>query len=213
MNKFSLIVKVLGIIGLLNLNVFGGTPHKSFSVWGGTDLSNNKVNSSFYFETYFPLFQSTDLKLSVGIYNTYSSHFYTVNTYKNVHIDDYNKIHLVSYQVNGTNYTVIPFGLGVSHTLNFGVFNPYLSVDINYSLIDPETIKTSDEVKGVLELNENIPDEYKKMGVLPASSLGVNFAVGSKFEIYSNLILGVRYQFNIRKEIVNSHQLLVGIYF
>ncbi len=211
MNKNGLLLKVVVFTALFTLNALAGTPRKNFSVWGGADF--NKVGSSFYFETYFPILQATEIKLSVGIYNTYSSNTYTVNTYKNVHIADYNKIHLISYNVTGTDYTVIPFALGVNYTFDFETFAPFFSVDVNYNLIDPNTIQTNETVQGVLDVNESVPEEYRTANVLPGYSFGINLAAGGKFEIYSNLTLGIRYQFNIRKEIVNSHQLLVGIYF
>jgi len=62
---------------------------------------------------------------------------------------------------------------------------------------------------------EDIPDEFKtnNQEALPEDSFGVSVGAGAIYPISANLNLDFRYFYKIDSQIINTHNLVIGITF
>jgi len=182
------------------------------SFFGGINFENfSDINEAFYFEGATNITQKLYTSFSLGYYKSVSSNNYTVNSFKYVNIDDYEKYHTITYEVIKTEYQVVPFTIGLQYYFKRNGLIPYLVFDFNYNLIDPLTFKTPELWVGTYETIEDIPMKYKSIIELPNSSLGLSLGLGIKYNLFSKFDFNFKYLYKIDNEILNTHQFLLGI--
>lgn len=184
------------------------------SLLGGINFEKiSNTNGAIYVEVATNIFSNIHFKLFTGYYKSISDKNYALNSYKYVAIDDYKKYFTFSYDVLKTKYQVIPMGLGLTYLMNYENFIPYLLIDLSYNLIDPLTEKTQELKLGEYDTLEEVPINFKNIDILPNNSFGFSTGFGSKFPLTSKIELNLRYLLKIDNEIINTHQILIGITF
>ena len=187
---------VLGVYGGINFNdisEIGG----AFSIAGKTNLTSN-----------------LNLKLSLGYYKSIESVNYTVRGNNEATIDSITFFHAGSYDVTHRVYDVLPISLGLQYVFKSEAISPYLLLDGDYNLIDLKIVRTGGESWGY-PTYEDVPDEFKVTHVetIPNNSFGGSVGMGALYNLKKGLSIDFRYLFKFSNEIINSHQLLVGIVF
>ncbi len=185
-----------------------------FSFFGGLCLANNSdIFGSVYAEGATNLYPNLYIKLSIGYYRLNNKETYKVKTYKLLNIGSYKKYHTLFYDVLGTEYQIIPISVGFLFSSHNGIFRPYAMLDFSYNLIDPLLNKTQEIKIDEYDFFDQIPSDYLKTNVLPNGSYGLAIGIGCKYLIVSGISLNLRYFYKIDTEILNSHQILIGVTF
>ena len=104
--------------------------------------------------------------------------------------------------------------MGFQYVFKSKNLSPYLVVDASYNIISVKVFRSSSTSTGYLSF-EDMPDEFKttKIEALPDNSYGFSFGAGIIYPLSTNLDLDFRYYYRIDSEIINTHNLVVGITF
>lgn len=94
--------------------------------------------------------------------------------------------------------------------------SPYLLFNLSYDIV----LNTRDYISNVITYQyasyDAIPDEYKANQDIPSFnnySYGIVLGIGGIYKISSKLNFDIRYLYKYENKIVNSNQLVIGIYF
>jgi len=153
------------------------------------------------------------LKLSFGYTNLSSANKYEVKSYTKSSIDGSETFYQISYDVEKTEYEIIPLSIGVQYNIEYGKFTPYIYSDFGYNLIHPTVHKSETSFYGQFNFYNELPVEHRYKDDLPLSSFKLAIGFGINYPLSSVFGLDIRYLNQIDSEIINSQQLLVRISF
>ncbi|KAF0147515.1 MAG: hypothetical protein FD143_3057 [Ignavibacteria bacterium] len=184
----------------------------SYGIYCGVNVNKNMfVSNAFLIEGKVFLTKNIFAKINIGYYRTVVKDSYRVFSFKYIQIQDYKKYNTVYYDVMKTQYDVFPISIGSLYLYRSSPLNYYAGIDISYNLIDPFQYRTSEKIINEFDSINDIPNVYKNIVVLPNGSYSVTLGAGAIFHFTANLYLDVRYIFKYDNELINSHQILIGI--
>jgi opacity protein-like surface antigen len=188
-------------------------PRYSFGVYSGINFGNiSESGGTLLIEVKTNLMSNFNIKLSTGYSKSFMHESYTVKTYSMATIDGTQFYLANQYDVNEKGYDVFPISLGFQYVYKNKTFSPYLLIDFNYNLIDTK-IYSSPGSTWTYDSFNSLPADFKTkhFEVLPNSSYGIMFGVGTIYQLSARLNLDLRYYYKIDSKIINTHQLIVGI--
>lgn len=213
--------KVLFILLFISFNVLKAQENKPFSnfdigFYGGINFYNtDKIRGDFLVEFKTNLISSLKLKASAGYFRTIQPYSYTVRKYSENIIDSLPRFFAAKYDLVSKNYDIFPLTLGIQYLIVNSIFSPYLSVDAVYNFMNTFIETSPSEVWSYNSIDE-IPDEFKenqKEEELLNNSYGIILGAGTSYHISSKLNLDIRYLFKYDSKIVNTHHIIIGVYF
>ncbi|MBK6914662.1 MAG: hypothetical protein IPH11_13815 [Ignavibacteriales bacterium] len=215
--------KVLFILLFISFNVLKAQENKPFSnfdigFYGGINFYNtDKIRGDFLVEFKTNLISSLKLKASAGYFRTIQpyTYNYTVRKYSENIIDTLPKFFAAKYNLVSKNYDIFLITLGIQYLIVNSIFSPYLSVDAVYNFMNTFIETSPSEVWSYNSIDE-IPDEFKenqKEEELLNNSYGIILGAGTSYHISSKLNLDIRYLFKYDSKIVNTHHIIIGVYF
>lgn len=215
--------KILLILSFILFDVAEAQENKSFSnfdigFYGGFNFYNiDNIRGNFLVELKANLVSSFKLKASTGYFRTIQPYSYTntVRKYSENTIDTLPKFFASKYNLVSKNYDIFPITFGIQYDFSQNIFSPYLSIELAYNFINTSIATSPPEVWSYNSIDE-IPAEFKetqKNEKLPDNSYGIILGVGTSYQISSKLNLDIRYLFKYDNEIINTHHLILGIYF
>ncbi|MDH7605458.1 MAG: outer membrane beta-barrel protein [Melioribacter sp.] len=216
--------KILFVLLFLSINFLKAQEKKPFSsfdvgFYGGINFYNtNNIRGDFLVEFKTNLISSLTLKASTGYFRTIQpySNIITVRKYSKYTINDTSSIFLATkYNLVSRNYDIFPLTIGIQYDINQSILSPYLSIDVAYNIINSSLDTSPPEVWSYKSMDE-IPAEFKgiqKNEILPDKSYGIILGMGTAYQISSKLNLDIRYLFKYDNKIINTHHIIVGIYF
>lgn len=214
--------KLLFILLIISINVLEAQENHPFSnfdigFYSGINFYNiDNIRGDFFVELKTNLISSFNLKASAGYLVSIQPYSYTVRKYsKNTTIDSIPRFLASKYNLVSKDYDIFPIMLGIQYNFNQSIFSPYISVDLAYNFINALIVTSPPEV-WLYNSVEEIPAEFKenqKYEKLPDNSCGVIFGTGATYKISSVLGLDIRYLFKYDNKIINTHHLIVGVYF
>ncbi|MFH1196667.1 MAG: hypothetical protein V1720_13275 [bacterium] len=185
-----------------NFGVYGGVNFETLSESGGAFLLELKTNIT------------TGINIKAGIGYSYPMQLisYNVKTNSNFVIDGISYYEARTYDVHKKGYDVFPVSLGCQYVFDYATLSPYISLDLNYNYISTK-IYTTPGVSWSYDSFNELPDEYKIKHIenLVDHSYGILLGIGTIYNISGKFNLDVRYNYKIDSEIINTHNLLVGI--
>lgn len=188
----------------LKVGFYGGINFKSLS----------EIGSSLIIEGKTSLTSNLDLKISIGYSRTYMPVSYHVNTYANRSIQGTNIWEAISYDVNKKGYDIIPFSIGLQYFITESIISPYLLSEFSYNSIATKVYKSSELHRQFYSFDE-LPDEYKikHAETIINSSSKFGIGMGATYRLTGALDLDIRYIYQFDNTIINTNQILVGIFF
>ena len=191
--------------------------HCDIGFYGGINFNEtSNIGGDFLVEFKTYLIPSLQLKAAIGYLNTSEPFTDTVRTIReNPNIDSLPRYFVSKYNYENKVYDMFPVALGIQYTFVKSVFSPYVTADAVYNFITG-SLDTSPSENWTYNSYEEIPDEFKqeqKSVELPDNSFGVMLGAGTSYRLSSKLNLDLRYFFKYDSEIVNTHHIVVGIYF
>jgi len=191
--------------------------HFDIGFYGGINFNEtSNIGGDFLVEFKTYLIPSLQLKAAFGYLNTSEPFTDTVRGIReNPNIDSLPRYFVSKYNYENKVYDMFPVSLGFQYTFIQSVFSPYVTVDAVYNFITG-SLDTSPSENWTYNSYEEIPDEFKqeqKSVELPDNSFGVMLGAGTSYQLSSKLNLDLRYFFKYDSEIVNTHHIVVGIYF
>jgi opacity protein-like surface antigen len=184
-------------------------------VYGGINFNDiSAIGGSFFFEVKTNLISNLNLKFSAGYSKSYLLESSTVKTYRIATIDSITFYNALTFNSDKKGYDVFPIALGFQYVFKSKYLSPYLVVDASYNLISAKVFRSSGTSMGYLSFEE-IPDEFKTTETeeLPDNSTSLSFGAGIIYPLSAKLNLDFRYYYRIDSEIINTHNVLVGITF
>lgn len=184
-------------------------------VYGGINFYDiSAIGTSFSFEVKTNLISNLNLKFSVGYSKSYLLESSTVKTYRIGTIDSITFYSARTFNSDKKGYDVFPIALGFQYVFKSQNISPYLLVDASYNIISEKIFRSSSSAMTYFSF-EDLPDEFKTINtdVLPDDSYGFSFGAGIIYPLTANLNLDFRYYYRIDSEIINIHNLVVGITF
>jgi hypothetical protein len=191
--------------------------HYNFGFYGGINSGiNSETGTSFFVESKTNLISNLYLNLTLGYSKVFEHESFTEKSN-----DSFNFNGTIIYygnrkDINERGYDIIPISLGCQYVFKNQTISPYLLFDLNYDVI----LNTRDYISYAITYQypsyDAIPDEYKANQDIPSStnySYGILLGVGGICKISSKLNLDIRYFYKYDSKIVNSNQLVIGIYF
>lgn len=181
-------------------------------LYGGINFSTlSSSGTSFILEGKTNLSANLNAKLSIGYSKSYLLDSYQVRTYSLTSIYNIQKYQTLSYDVNKTEYSIIPITLGLQYIFHHDIFSPYCLLEIGYNNYTT-SFYTSNWTAGIYDSYDQIPSEYKSKpeGTAKSDSYRLGFGIGAKYQILPAINLDVRYLYQFNKVIINTQQLLVG---
>jgi hypothetical protein len=214
---------IFGILLILFCNIVFAqgkdetTPFSKFQtgVYGGITFNDiSAIGGSFFIEVKTNLVSNFNLKFSAGYSKSYLLESSTVKTYRIGTIDSITYYNALTLNSDKKGYDVFPIALGFQYIFNSTDISPYLVADASYNIISTKVFRSSSTSMGYLSFEE-MPDEFKstKTEVLPDNSYSLSFGAGIIYPLSVNIDVDFRYYFRIDSEIVNTHNVIVGITF
>jgi hypothetical protein len=164
--------------------------HYSFGFYGGINSGiSSETGTTFLIESKTKLIPNLYLNLSLG----YSKR-----------------------DINERGYDIIPLSLGCQYIFKNNTISPYLLFDLCYDVIITTRDYTTYGITYQYPSYEAIPDEYKTNQGIPSFtnySYGIVLGVGGIYNLSAKLNLDIRYFYKYDSKIVNSNQVIIGIYF
>ena len=215
--------RIFGLFLILFCNILfaqgndNSTPFSDFQtgVYGGINFDDiSAIGGSFFIEVKSNLISNFNLKFSAGYSKSYLLESSTVKTYRMATIDSITFYNALTFNSDKKGYDVFPIALGFQYIFKSKNLSPYLLVDASYNIISAKVFRSSSSSMGYLSF-EDIPDEYKTTNtdVLPDNSHSFSIGTGIIYPLSTNLNLDFRYYYRIDSEIINTHNVLVGITF
>lgn len=184
-----------------------------FGAYGGINFNKiSEPGGNFLFELKTGLSPSIILRLSFGYFKSYVPTFYNVKTYTKFDFDTTTRYQATTYNVLKKGYDVFPILFGVQYVFKNQSISPYLLFDLSYSFIETKTYRSPSH-NWVYDSFDKLPDEYKIKHIesSPRTSYGITFGIGTLFQISNDIELDFRYSYKYDKDLVNTHQFIVGI--
>lgn len=213
--------KIIVLVTLLTSIVFSQENNRAksfsnfnFGVYGGVNFESiSEIGGAFYIEEKSNLTSNLNLKLSLGYYRTIESTNFTVLSIRESTIDSFTHYSTTASNVSKIIYDLIPISLGFQYVFRNPTFSPYIALDGSYNFIDYKTVRKT--YTRSYSTYEDIPDEFKNYmpNSYPNNSFGIALGFGALYKIKQNLEIDFRYLFKYDNEIINSHQILMGLNF
>ena len=144
MKKLVIIMILVGSSISISQEKYNYFSNVHFSLHGGLSFISVKDGwGAVRVEGKTHLSSNTLLKLSLGYTNLTSNNKYEVKTYSKSNINNSPLYSIVSYEVEKTDYEIIPISIGTQYNINYGKITPYLVAEIGYNLIVPVTHKSN----------------------------------------------------------------------
>lgn len=206
---------------LILSNVLLGQEYKpfeniNFGVYGGINFYNaNKLRGDFLVEIKTNVVNSTYLQISGGYSRSVQPYFYTISRYAANSLVTTPKFFASKYDITSKEYDIFPLSLGFQVMVFKSSVSPYISVNAVYNFLN-SFIETSPPVVWSYNSIDEIPEEFKKDSKvidLPANSYGITLGIGAVYNVSKAISLDCRYIYKYDNKIINTHHLLMGIYF
>lgn len=184
-------------------------------VYGGINFDDISASGgSFFIEVKTNLISNLNLKFSAGYSKSYLLESTTIKSYRIDTIDTITFFNALTFNSDKKGYDVFPIALGFQYVFKSKNLSPYLLVDASYNIISAKIFRSSSSSMSYLSF-EDIPDEFKTTNqeALPDDSFGASVGAGVIYPISANLNLDFRYFYKIDSQIINTHNLVVGITF
>ncbi len=217
MKKVFVLIFILSIGILFAQGNDETTPFSKFQtgVYGGINFNDiSAIGGSFFIEVKTNLISNLDLKFSAGYSKSYLLESSTVKTYRIATIDSITFYNALTFNSDKKGYDVFPIALGFQYIFISNSLSPYLVIDASYNIISAKVFRSSGTSMGYLSF-EDMPDEFKttEIEALPDNSYSFSCGAGIIYPLSTNLNLDFRYYYRIDSEIINTHNLVVGITF
>jgi len=191
--------------------------HFSLGFFGGINSGiNSEAGSTFFIESKSQLISSLYLNLSLGFSKVYEHESFTERSNQMFNFNGTSFFDANRYDINERGYDIIPISLGCQYVFNNQSISPYLLLDLSYDVI----IKSQDYISYAITYQYTsyaaIPEEFKTNQIIPPMtnySFGIMFGIGGIYHLSSKLNLDIRYFYKYENKIVNSNQLVIGMYF
>lgn len=193
----------MNIFSTFEYGVLGGVNFESVSDAGGDIRLEFKTNLI------------TDLKIlfSAGYNKSIESFRYNVKRYRKVTVENEVHYRAEAYDMASKIYDIFPISLGLQYFLTRSNINPYLIADVRYNFIYAKAERTPRKVWSYNSFEE-VPEEFRNeySESFPDASSAVGLGMGATYSITERLNIDLRYVYNIDNKIINTHQLLFGIF-
>lgn len=186
-----------------------------FGLYGGVNVSGETDLGglgSFEFKT--NLTSNLNLRLSVSYFYLRTNITEHVKSFNTGEIQGEEFFAAGEYTIKGREYKNVPISIGVQYFVNRSMISPYVIAEGGYNFIDGKLDRTPGEYWSY-NSEEEIPDEYKHHTpeLMPLSSFRYGLGIGAIYPLSSVFNIDVRYIYNIDTELVNTHQIILGIVF
>lgn len=209
---------------VFSMNIYLAQENKSSSifskmdlgVYGGINISNDsKTGGTFILDIKTELTHNFNMNLALGYSKSFADASYTVKSYSINTINGIQFYYANQYNVNENSYDLIPFYLGVQYIFKQNTFSPYFLFNVGYNFIIDTKYFKSPTVSIPYPSLGDIPNEYKTKDIEdnPSNSFGIIVGLGTELNISSKLGLDIRYFYKYDTQIINTHQLIMGITF
>jgi len=217
MKKAVVVIFILSIGILFAQEIEDPTPFSKFQtgVYGGINFDDiSAIGGSFFIEVNTNLVLNFNLKFSAGYSKSYLLESTTFKSYRTGTIDSITFYNALTINSDKKGYDVFPIALGFQYVFKSQNLSPYLLVDASYNIISTKVFRSSGTSMGYLSFEE-IPDEFKTTETeeLPDNSTSLSFGAGIIYPLSTKLNLDFRYYYRIDSEIINTHNLVIGITF
>lgn len=186
----------------------------NFGVYGGINFENiSELGGVFYIEGKTNLTSNLNLKLSLGYYKSIEQTNYTLRNSGGPYTIDTITYYSASEEyIIERVYDVLPISFGLQYIFRNKTISPYILLDGSYNYIDTKRTRNGGK-SWSYSTYEEVPDKFKdnQTETFPNESLGIALGVGVIYNIKNNLNLDFRYLFKYDNQIINSHQILIGI--
>jgi len=222
MGKGAIMKKLIRFLVIVfNCSIFAQTNVESnfltffrMGFYGGINFnSSSGLGGSFIIEGTTNLTSNLNLKISTGYYKSFKSESYTVKTSDSVIIEGENFYFAGQYNVTEKGYDVFPLSLGLQYNFNYKTISPYLLANISYNLISSKVYTSPGESWSYKSFDE-VPVEFrtKHIETLPTNSSSLALGLGTIYNLSPGLAIDFRYLYRIDNRIINSHQVVFGIW-
>jgi len=213
--------KIIVVTVLLSTIIFSQENNSSspfsnfiFGVYGGINFEEvSEVGGAFYIEGKTNLTSNLNLKFSVGYYKSIESINYTTRGSSGpIDIDTLTLFFAGENYFSHRVYDILPISFGLQYIFKNETVSPYILLEGNYNYIDTKRVRDGGIAWSYLTYEE-IPDEFKNnvAETFPNESFGVGLGIGALYNLKKNIDLDFRYIFKYDSEIINTHQILIGI--
>ncbi len=186
----------------------------NFGVYGGINFENiSELGGVFYIEGKTNLGSNLNLKLSLGYYKSIEQVNYTLrNSGGPYTIDTITYYNASEVYIIERIYDVLPISVGLQYIFRNETISPYILIDGSYNYIDTKRTRNGGG-NWTYETYGDVPNEFKnnQIETFPNKSFGVALGIGAIYNIKNNLNFDFRYLFKYDGEIINTHQILIGI--
>jgi len=200
---FSQINEESNFLTFFRMGFYGGINFNSSSEPGGALIIEGTTN----------LTSNLNLKISTGYYKSFKSESYTVKSYNSGTIEGEKIYFAGQYDVTEKGYDIFPLSLGLQYNFNYKTISPYLLANISYNLISAKVYTSPGENWSYKSFDE-VPEDFKTKHIetLPTNSSSLTFGLGVIYNLSPGLDLDLRYLYRIDTEIINSNQIVIGIW-
>ena len=154
-------------------------------------------------------------KLSIGLSSIFEDNGNNFTTYYYFKAGGNDNYQSYSYKLDKYEYSIVPLSVGIEYCFSESISSPYLFAEAGYNLYAVEIYKSNQVLGafGTFTSKEQLPMQYRlePPKVENQSSFRFGLGAGTRFEISGNFYFEARYIFNINTQLVNSHQILLGI--
>ena len=216
--------KLISLIFILSISLINAQSLKlqnsffklSYGIYGGFNFCpSSTLGTTLNLELKASLIENLNGKLSVGYSVINKIVGYNVNTYRLISIGDYKKYQAYSYAVNKVIYDVFPISIGIDYTFIQSDLSPYLMFELGYNYFSYHSDITPNKI-GAMDYNsyDELPQLYKKdiPSISPKDSYKVGLGIGTNFRLTKKLYLDLRYMYQINTDLMNTNQIIIGIY-
>ena len=209
------------LIIVINYSIFSQTNEESnfltffrMGFYGGINFNSSPdPGGALIIEGTTNLTSNLNLKISTGYYKSFKTESYTVKTNSSATIQGETIYFASQYDVTEKGYDVFPLSLGLQYNFNYKTISPYLLANISYNLISPKIYPSPSENWSYKSYDE-VPEEFKTKHIetLPTNSGSLAFGLGAIYNLSPGLALDFRYLYRIDNRIINSNQIVFGIW-
>jgi len=180
-------------------------------------------NFTFPFQTgYLAQFEArtkvsscVSIKASVGLSSIYEDFGNYVSTYSYTKIAQTDIYQSYSYKLDKYEYSIVPLSLGVEYSFSENIGSPFLLAELGYNLYSVEMHKSNQVLGagGTFSTKAQLPEQYRQEPpkIKDDTSFRIGLGAGMRFRISGNFYFEARYIYNVNTQLINSHQILMGI--
>lgn len=191
--------------------------HYSFGFYGGINSGiSSETGTTFLIESKTKLIPNLYLNLSLGYSKVFEHESFTEKINYSSNFNGTVYYFAEQRDINERGYDIIPLSLGCQYIFKNNTISPYLLFDLCYDVIITTRDYTTYGITYQYPSYEAIPDEYKTNQGIPSFtnySYGIVLGVGGIYNLSAKLNLDIRYFYKYDSKIVNSNQVIIGIYF